>query len=84
MIDAVRGINTEMWMFTAVIIGMVILQAVLFTRLALSFNKKHHLVTKAEAKIAVQTGVLTCFGATVISASTLALIAMVGRSDSPG
>lgn len=80
MIDALKGINGGMWAFTAVIIGMVFVQAFLFFGLARKFNVKHALVTKEEAKMAARTGVVTCFGATMISASTLALIAMVGSA----
>lgn len=39
--DAVKSLNGEMWIFASLLIAVVILQAVLFLRLALRVNKKH-------------------------------------------
>lgn len=36
----IQQVNGEMWIFAALLIGIVIIQAVLFLRLALKWNKR--------------------------------------------
>ena len=45
--DAVKNLNGTVWVFASLLIAMVIIQALLFLRLALNFNKKNNLATKA-------------------------------------
>ena len=67
--DAVKNLNGTVWVFASLLIAMVIIQALLFLRLALNFNKKNNLATKAEivsaarsigidAKVNMQSGVI--------------------------
>jgi len=80
MVDAVRDINVEMWLFTVLVIGTVIVQSLLFLRLALNFNKKHKLITKEETKGAIRTSIISTIATTFIPVNTLALIALVGSA----
>ena len=46
--EAVKNLNGEMWIFAGLLIGIVIVQAVLFLRLALKWNKKNSYFTDTE------------------------------------
>lgn len=79
MNDAVANLNGTIWIFAAVLISMVIVQAVLFLRLALRFNKKHAVLTKDEISQAAKTGAISAVGPSLSSiVVALSLIALVG------
>lgn len=79
MSDVVKNMNGTVWVFAALLIGIVIVQAFLFLRLALRFNKEHNLVTKEELKDAVKVGTLSTFGPSLSNiVVALGLISMVG------
>lgn len=77
--DAVKNLNGTVWVFASLLIAMVIIQALLFLRLALNFNKKNNLASKAEIVSAARTGAVSVFGPAVsVVVVALSLIAMVG------
>lgn len=79
--DAIKQMNPTIWVFAAILIALVLVQSFLFLRLALKFNKKNNLVTKAEIKSAAQTGAIAAFGPSISSiVVALSLIAMVGSA----
>ena len=79
MNETVSSMNGTLWVFAALLIGMVVVQAVIFLRATLRFNAKNSLVTKDEMKSAVRTGTVSVFGPSISSiVVALSLIAMVG------
>lgn len=79
MSDVVKSLNGTVWVFAALLIGMVVIQALLFLRLALNFNKKNSLLTKDEISSAARTGAVSVLGPAVsVTVVALSLIAMVG------
>ena len=79
MSDVISKMNGEVWIFAAILILFVCVQALLFLRLALNFNKKNKLVSQAEISQSAKTGFVSVFGpsiSTIIVA--LSLITMVG------
>ncbi len=77
--DIISKLNPTLWVFAALLIGWVFVQAFLFLRLALNFNKKNHLASKEEISQAAKTGFISVVGP-AISAIVVAisLISMVG------
>lgn len=81
MNDTISSMNGTLWVFTGLLIGLVVLQAIIFLRAALRFNKKNKLVSKEEIKSAVRTGTISVFGPAVSNiVVALSLIAMVGAA----
>ena len=79
MNETVSSMNGTLWIFAALLIGMVIVQAVIFLRATLRFNDKNKLVSKDEMKSALRTGTVSVFGPSISSiVVALSLIAMVG------
>ena len=77
--DAVKSLNGEMWIFASLLIAVVILQAVLFLRLALRVNKKHQYFTREEIGHFLKMGSLSVPGpAFSVVVVAISLIAMVG------
>ena len=77
--DAVKSLNGEMWIFASLLIAVVILQAVLFLRLALRVNKKHQYFTREEIGHFLKMGSLSVLGpAFSVVVVAISLIAMVG------
>lgn len=56
MSTTIETLNPIMWVFAAIIIGAVLIQAFLFLRMALRFNKKNHVLTKEELTRCATTG----------------------------
>lgn len=77
--DVIKQMNGTVWVFAALLVGMVVVQSLLFLRLALNFNKKNKVLTDDEVKQAVKTGAVSAVGP-AFSTLTIAisLIAMVG------
>jgi hypothetical protein len=77
--ETVSSMNGTLWLFAVLLIGMVVIQAVLFLKLALRFNAKNKLLTREELKSVARTGAISVVGpgiSTIVVA--LSLIAMVG------
>lgn len=71
--------NGSAWVFAGILILMVIIQALLFLRMALRFNKKHGVLTGEEVNLAVRTGAIAAVGPALSTITiALSLIAMVG------
>lgn len=72
-------INGTIWVFAAILIAAVITQAILFLRLALSFNKENNVLSKAEVAQAMRTGAISCIGpAFSVIVVAITLIGAVG------
>lgn len=81
MNETVSGMNGKLWTFAVLLIGMVIVQALLFLRATLKFNKKNNLATRDELRSAFRMGTVSVFGPSLSSiAVALSLIAMVGSA----
>ena len=79
MSQTIANVNPIMWVFAVIIIGAVLLQSFLFLRFALSYNKKHNLMTKDEIKRAAITGAVAGVGPSMSNIIVaLSLIVMVG------
>ena len=77
--EAVKNLNGEMWIFAGLLIGIVIVQAVLFLRLALKWNKKNSYFTDTEVKHLLKLGSVSVIGPSMsVMVVALSLIAMVG------
>lgn len=81
MVDAVKNLNGTIWIFASLLTGMVVVQALLFLRLALRFNKENNLLTKSELTRAARTGAVSVVGPAIsVIVVALTLIAMVGSA----
>ncbi len=79
--EVIQSMNGTLWIFAAILISLVLVQSFLFLRLALNYNKKHQLVTKAEISGAVRTGAVAAVGPSINTiVVALSLIAMVGSA----
>lgn len=77
--EAVKNMNGTVWVFASILIGMVIVQALLFLRLALNFNKKNKVVTQQEIAVAAKTGAVSAIGPAFSTVTVvLSLIVMIG------
>lgn len=77
--DVIKKMNGTTWVFAVLLIGMVLVQAALFLRLALRMNKKTGVVSKEELSLAYKTGAVSAIGPAFSSLSiALSLIVMVG------
>ena len=77
--ETIKLMNGSAWVFAGILILMVIIQALLFLRMALSFNKKHKVLTGEEVNQAVRTGAIAAVGPALSTITVaLSLIAMVG------
>lgn len=71
--------NLAIWIFAILLIGFTWVQAFLFLRVALRFNKKHHIYAKEELIAAAKTGATASLGPGVNTIFLgLSLIAMFG------
>lgn len=77
--EAVKNMNGTIWVFAGLLVGMVVVQALLFLRLALRYNKEQKVLTKDEIRLATQTGLITGFGNSFGTLPVvLSLIVLVG------
>lgn len=80
--ETVRMMNPTIWLFAAILIVWVIVQAYLFVKLALNFNKRNALMTKAELKNCVKVGSTAVIGPALNAVAVcFAMIGMVGAAD---
>ncbi len=77
--EAIKSMNGEIWVFASLLVGLVMIQALLFLRLALHFTKKHKLLNKDELNLATRTGLITAIGPAVsVLPIVLSLIVLIG------
>lgn len=77
--DTIATVNGTVWVFAILLIVNVVVQALLFLRLALNFNKKHKVVTQEEIGQAAKTGALAAVGPSISVLSVLlSLIVLIG------
>lgn len=77
--DTIKTMNGTVWVFAAILIAMVIIQALLYLKLAMSFNRKHGVLTSAEVKQAAKTGAIAAIGPGFSNMTVaVALCAMMG------
>lgn len=83
MNETVSSMNGTLWIFAILLIAWVIVQSLLFLRLALKYNKKYQLATTKELKSAARTGMVSVIGPSVsVIVIALTLISMVGPAVS--
>lgn len=78
MSDVISSLNGTSWAFAALLILCVIVEAIVFIRLALKYNRKYKLCSKEEISSTVRTGFVavigpSCSAALVVLALTAAL-----------
>lgn len=79
--DTVKTLNPIMWIFAVLLIGGVLVQALLFLRMALRFNKKNHVLTKEELIRSATTGAVAAIGPSFSSVVfALSIIVMMGSA----
>lgn len=77
--DAVKSLNGEMWIFAVLLIGVVLLQAAWFMKIALDHNKKHNYFSKEDIGHILKMGSVSVIGpALSCCVVAIALIAVVG------
>lgn len=78
MTAPVAYLNGIIWVFGAILITFVVIQAAGFLRMALKFNKDNKLLTGQEVNMSIKTGVLSVIGPAcsviVIAISLLTLL----------
>lgn len=80
--DTVKLMNPTMWVFASLLVIWVLVQAGLFLKLALNFNKKNRLLSSVELKDCVKIGSSAVVGPAINSiAVCLVLISMMGSAD---
>lgn len=81
MSEVMSNINGSVFIFAVILIGFVVVQATLFLRHALVFNKKHQLYTSNEIKEAMKTSVVSTIGPSFsVVIVALILIPMMGSA----
>lgn len=81
MLEIANKLNGTIWVFCAILIGLVLVQSFLFLRLALNYNKKYKLLTKDELGQAVRTGSIAAIGPSMSSlVVAISLMTIVGSA----
>ncbi|MFR3751280.1 MAG: DUF5058 family protein [Enterocloster sp.] len=80
MSQAMVTVNRICFLFCLLIIGLVIIQAVLFIRNALVFNKKHRVLSEDEVRSVMKIGCCICHSrpACSIIVVALGLVSLIG------
>ena len=77
--DTITIVNGTVWIFAIILTSFVIVQAAVFLKKALSFNKKHKLLTEEEVKISMRTGIFSIIGPGFsVMITALTIMAMLG------
>lgn len=80
--ETIKQLNPTLWLFAAILIFWVIVQAAMFVRLALNFNKKNNLLSDAEIKDCVKIGSTSVIGPAINAvAICLSMVGLVGSAD---
>lgn len=81
MSEAVKNITAIIWPFAFVLLGFVLVQATLFMRNALKFNKKYNLYSKEDLTSIVKTSAVSTIGPSLsVVVVVIAMISLVGPS----
>lgn len=81
MSDAVRNVTSVVWPFAIVLLGFVLVQATLFMRNALKFNKKYNLYSKEDLASIVKSSAVASIGPSLsVVVVVIAMISLVGPS----
>lgn len=81
MIEIANKLNGRIWVFCAILIGLVLVQSFLFLRLALRYNKDYKLLSKSEINQAVRTGAIAAVGPSLSSlVVAISLMTIVGSA----
>lgn len=79
MTNSVQNVNNVIWFFATILIAFVVLQATVFLRMALKFNKRNNILTDGEIKTAMKTGGISVIApALSVTVIALSLITMIG------
>lgn len=79
MSEVVRNVNITILPFALALIALVVIQATIFLKNALDFNKKYQLFSKDEIKDAMQSSIIGSFGPSFsIIVVVLAMISLIG------
>ena len=79
MSQAMVTVNRICFLFCLLIIGLVIIQAVLFIRNALMFNKKHRVLSEDEVRSVMKIGCVSAIApACSIIVVALGLVSLIG------
>lgn len=79
--DVIKSMNGKIWIFASILIALVVVQAVLFLRLALNTNKKYNILSKSEINQALKTGAIATVGPAFSTLTiALSLIVLVGSA----
>lgn len=71
--------NGTIWVFAGLLVGMVVVQACIFLKLALDYNKKLHVLTKEDIRLATRTGFIAVIGPSFgVLPVVISLIVLVG------
>lgn len=62
MTEPVAHLNGTIWVFAFILIAFVIIQAAVFLKMALKFNKENKILSDQEVNMAVKTGILSVIG----------------------
>lgn len=77
--DAIRQMNPIVWMFAAALVGFVVIQATVFLRSALKFNKENNVLSDEELKLSFRTGIFSVMGpAFSVTIAAISLMAIMG------
>lgn len=81
--DSMTTVNIIIWIFAIILIGFSFVQAALFVRQALRFNKKHELYTKEDLMSCAKTGLIATIAPGVNTVFLgISLLAMMGSGYS--
>lgn len=79
MTENISQANSTIWIFAVILVGWTVVQAALFVRLALRFNKKHNLYSPQELKRCIRTGAIATIGPGINSMFlAISMMAVVG------
>ncbi|NLD16944.1 MAG: DUF5058 family protein [Tissierellia bacterium] len=77
--DTIKQVNGIVWVFAAILISFVLVQATVFMKKALDFNKKHEVLTSEEVKLSMRTGIFSIIGpAFSVMIAAISLMALMG------
>ncbi len=77
--DTITIVNGTVWFFAVILTSFVVVQAAVFLKKALNFNKKHQLLTNDEVKTSIRTGIFSIIGPGFsVMITALTITAMLG------
>lgn len=77
--ETIKLVNPLVWVFALILTGFVVIQATVFLRMALKFNKENNVLTDEELKLSMRTGIFSIAGpAFSVMITALSIIALMG------